>query len=74
MRLHSKGKLMKTRLIKRELSVQSVIQGISHKERIKDMKAIALQLAKEYDGHIRIELNINPEHTNVKINVQEFDL
>lgn len=65
---------MRVQLIKREMTVASIMQHVPHREKIADMKDLALGIAGQYDGPIRIEMNVNPEHTCVRMHIQEFDL
>ena len=65
---------MRVQLIRREMTAASITQHVSHIDRIGRMKDIALEMSAEYDGPIKIELNVNPEHTCVRMHIQEFDL
>lgn len=65
---------MRGQLIKWEMTAASIMQHLPHRERIEQIKDLAMELAGEYDGPIKVELNVNPEHTCVRMHIQEFDL
>ncbi len=65
---------MRVKLIKHEATVASMTQEAVFQENVFIIKEAALAIAREYDHHIKIEISTNPEKTNAKINVMEFNL
>lgn len=40
---------------------------------IAEIKKTAVQLAKEYGSNIKLEINVNPGYSSVKINITEYN-